>query len=666
MAVYKRFRLKKFPKKVGPRNLKSFMHFYNLNNKRLERIITQGPATDPSVEKDMRDYEAAVFEDFNKYFTPENMITLSKGTKGPMAGIYNKLKEARNTTTLKTAQQAEAVKELSRDILDKPAYRDVTMGAQQQPAQQQLAQQQPAQQQVGPRQPLDVIGEQIGNIIREIPSGGAQQPATRTADGLTQSLAAQLQRREQPKKKGGVKFTRGQQQRISPETMEAATTAGGELLGSGMQAYRQGAPPVERFGAGQPQSPALAAYDELINRIRPERTTAQRAAAAFAPYGTQTGATLGGLAGTALGGPGLGSAIGGGVGALAGLGLEAALSRAGKPDPELSALGKLIGGAPAGWLRSGQRGLAGLISGEDPRSSLRTGFGLFRGRGPTGRMSGLRRSIGGGLRGVGDWLSQPGRAQQIRGALATGEAAYGLGEELGINRAIRSLGERLGILSPQVGVSGQYYPGGSLAAQSINPVIQQFAPVLQQQASKFMGREIPAEMVTRGLTQEMLGTMVPQLAKQELKKSETRSRRQALEQRKQALSADASIQAAINQLKGQQQQETFGRNIRQQELQGREMVERSRMQAARNQLSKLEALSGQQVQLQMPIERVAQQPGVPEALMATGGMVQQAITPYVQSQITQALNQPSSSGPIQVNPTTRPPLTTSDYSLSVT
>jgi len=113
MAKQRRFRMKKVPSKAHLGTLRVFKNFYNLNNKELERIVTEGPVTDPSVEKIRRNFEAAVFTDFNKYFTKGNMATLSKDVppqNAALAKVYNKIKESKDTTTMKTVAQREAVK----------------------------------------------------------------------------------------------------------------------------------------------------------------------------------------------------------------------------------------------------------------------------------------------------------------------------------------------------------------------------------------------------------------------------------------------------------------------------------------------------------------------------------------------------------------------------
>jgi len=579
---------------------------------------------DPKTKREIRAHNDFLKTFEGKTFEPAKRVIGDTGID-----LFNQAANMRSQETLKTPEQEEAVRSQIEGLLGQPAYRDVQQGATPRAG----------GTQAGPQPASTVIADQLRNLIGQAAPPPPGEPGD-TDDGAAKE---------------------GQPQR--PELLRPMAQ---ELINIGQQAYERGAPETPRFGTGRPQSQTLRAYDELINRMRPERTTAQRAAAAVAPYGAQGGASIGQLIGTALGGPGFGTVAGGAAGALGGLGLGAALNKLSRPEPELAQLGRLLSGTRAGWLRGGTRGLAGLISGEDPRSTLRTGFGLFRRRAPQGRVGRLRQSLGSGVRTAGEWLGQPGRAEQIRTGLEIGEAAMGLGRELGLDkllaRGARGLGQRLGIFpqTPQ-----QYTPQGDLAGMAINPVLAGFVPALQQQAERYMGRQLPAEMFTRGLDAQMLAAIGPQLARQEIKQSAIRGKRQALAQRKAGIEVNRATQEALSRLTGQQQEQAFGRAVRREGLRGREMVERARMQAQRNQLAQAEALSGQQVKLQMPLERIPQQPGVPEALMATGSALQQATTPFVQSRIMQALNQ---SAPIQVNPVATSPtrLTSSDYDVSIT
>jgi len=599
---------------------------HKLNDDELRNVINN----DPKTKREIRAHNDYLKTFEGKTFEPAKRVIGDQGVD-----LFNQAVSMRRQETLKTPEQEEAVRSQIEGLLDQPAYRDVQLG--QRPGAEPQAGITPA----GPQPASQVVADQLRNLI-----GQATPPPTPPDEPRDPDKPAAKE--DQPTQQ--------------PELIRPIAQ---ELINIGQQAYERGAPEIPRFGVGRPQSPRLRAYDELINRMRPERTTAQRAAAALAPYGTQGGASLGQIIGTALGGPGLGTVAGGAAGALGGLGLGTALSRLSRPEPELAKLGRLISGTRAGWLRGGTRGLAGLISGEDPRSTLRTGFGLFRRRAPQGRVGRLRQRLGSGVRTAGEWLGQPGRAEQIRSGLEIGEAAIDLGRELGLGRLLgrgaRGLGQRLGIF-PQ---EPQYTPQGDLAGMAINPVLAGFVPALQQQAERYMGRPLPAEMFARGLDAQMLAAIGPQLASQEIKQSAIRGKRQALAQRKAGIEVNRATQEALSRLTGQQQEQAFGRAVRREGLRGREMVERARMQAQRNQLAQAEALSGQQVRLQMPLERIPQQPGAAEALMATAGAVQQATTPFVQSRIMQALNQPA---PIQVNPVATSPtrLTSSDYDVSIT
>jgi len=616
MAKFRRFKLKKVPKVVHLGTLKKFKEFYNVTNKELERIITQGPATDPSVEKIRREFEAAVFDDFNKYFTSGNMATLSPKMKdNPLAQLYNKLQAIKDPTTMKTPAQAEGVQELSETLQDEPAYKVVTPQPEQTGAQETSVL----------RPPAEVIGEQV--------------------TGLGKSLIPKLQEALANKEKSEVKAAKTKEEKEAikqkyarqKEIASVVGQTGGQLVGMGAEAYQRGAPPIAPFGTPG-QSELLNKYDALINMMRPERTGFQKTLAALSPYGTQAGSALGQAIGQLSGGP-LGQAIGGTAGSLLGLGAQELAKRYGQPEPEFAKLGRFLSGTRPGFFSGGKRGLAGLIAGEDPRSTLQIGYDLLRGRPGRGRTGRLRSALGGGVRRLGEFIGSPGQAQQLRNILQIGQGLYDVGEELGIN-PIKSLGRKLGLVGPEQQMTMPQPGGYNIAAAALPSALEFIVPTLQRQAEQFYGHPVPPQDIVQGLDEQLLAAAGPQIVAQNIRESELAGKRQALNLKKAGVKVDRATQQALNKLKKQQQQQKFQRTAQRQDLAERENLERAKMQAKRGRLSAVEAASGQQVIMQQPLERATRQPGLPEGLDIAAQQLQQATTPFVQHTISEALRKP--------------------------
>ena len=458
---------------------------------------------------------------------------------------------------------------------------------------------------------------------------------------------------------GKITNQAGQELKIAPENISQAQTVAEierrkqlfNTLYPGVQdivenigdAYQQGAPPVERFGTPS-SNELLNAYDDLVNVVRPERTQAQRGMAAFAPYAAKTGGTLGTTLGSLIGGPGFGSALGGGIGSALGLALKDRLEKGGQPDPELASIGKLISGTPTGYFKSGKPGLAGLISGEDTRSTLRTLGGLRRRPGPIGKIGDIRRSVGSGVKSFGNWLSEPGRAQQIRSGIEGAQALYGLTGELGINSLVGSglsrLGRALGILSPDAGNLQSGGTGQDIARLALPSALDFAVPELQRQASQFYRRPVSAQRVTRGLDQQLLGAIGSQMAGQNIRSSQLQGQKEALMARKDASRVDKEMQQVLNMIKAQQQNQAFTRNVRRQNFNAREMFERAKINARRNKLAKMELLSGQPIVNPLPLERAQTPAGIPEALNFIANETQKATGPFVQSRLSDIFKRP--------------------------
>jgi len=596
--------------------LKAFQEAFNLSDDKLRKMVTEGQIFEKDATPEQKRFQRDAYNIYNKIFTKDKMQSLSEKDKvDPLASTYQIAREVKDPGTLKTEEQQEAAKRATEGILDQPAFQE-----------QQL---QPAVQQA--TTPGGVVRQSLKGLID--PLIGQMEEKVEIPEGATA---------EQKKAIGEENKAIAERNRQK-----------GVLAKGGKEAFdivadiaQQGAPPLAPFG-GAPGGPAVSAYDALINLIRPGRTGAQSVAAAVAPQATRAGTTIGSTAGTLLGGP-VGGAIGSALGALGGYGAQKGLEWLGKPEGELAGLGRLIGGTRPGFFGGGQRGLAGLVSGEDPRSSLATLFGLTRGKAPGGKIGRIRQALGGGLRGVGEFLQKPGAASQLRNILSIAEALpefgrqlYGLGGQLGINRMLGGLGRRLGILGPETATQQIPTVGGTTVAGAALPQALQFAvPALQQQAAQFLGRPVPAQDVVRGLDQQMQASLAPQMAQQNILESELRGRRQAVELQRAGQQADVVLQGALNKLRATQQQQRFQTALGRQRLSAAEAAQRARIGAQRGLLSAAEVLSGQQMRFEPPIERIPRQPGLAEGLGIAAGALQEATTPYVQQSIQEAFTRP--------------------------
>lgn len=405
------------------------------------------------------------------------------------------------------------------------------------------------------------------------------------------------------------------------KALEAISEIAPTLAQTGLQAYRQGAPQVPQFG-GPTGIPSVDAYDRLINFVRPERTGFQKAMAAYSPYASQAGTAIGG----AFGGP-----VGAAGGYVGGLGLGSLLSRLGQPQPELAGLGGRVSGIGQ-WVTGEQpkRGLIDRLLGRQAQPTL-----TQRARG----------TIGGGIEGAGNWLSQPGRADQLRNALIGYELTASLMNELGIgdklSRGIPWLAEKVGLISPEerylrnVGAGTGY----GIAASALPAALQFAVPELQRQASDFYGYQVPANDVVRGLDAQLRGAIGNQMVEQDIKQSQIRSKRAALKEKNRALNIDAETKRLLNQLQAKQNEDRFQRQLLQHELKNRESLERAKINRSRNILARKEMLSNLPTQPVLPLERITQpeQAGVVEAIDQLAPYVQKAVMPYVQSKITEGL-----------------------------
>ena len=670
MAKTHRLFFKKFPKKVNSDTLFSFLAHYALGHNDLQRMIDKGP----NGEK-----EGQAFTEFNKNFTTTNMAPPTDKDKGKFFGkYYNKIKDIRDTDTLKSSEQQEAIKKRTQQRLKQPAY-----------VEKQLGEEELSTPQVSTARPTDdasIIQSKLEDAINLIQGPKAQTGYTKEEQAINKKASDIIRKGGTLTKEDKVILDkakaltpRGRKEAAakSKERVGALKTGGKELLDIAAQAYRGGAPQTERFG--QPtESGLLGAYDDLINSIKPDRTRGQNVAAALAPYGTQAGTAIGGTLGTLLGGPVVGKTLGGAGGALAGLAAGKGLEAFGKPESEFSKLQELLSGTDAGYFQGGKRGLADLISGgEDKRSSLQrlpgslkggagllydafSPFGDFssitrslRNRKAPSRMEKFRKSVGKGVKGIGDFIGAPGRAQQLRNLLSTGEAGYNLGKQLGLWGGQQPGGGRL----PGT--------GQNIAAQALPGVLEYLAPALQAQTERFRGGPVPPQVALAGVDQQLQGALGPQMARQNIRESQIRSKRQALNMQRQALNIDTQTQGALNQLQDVQQQQRFQGAVRRQGQSSQESTSRAITDAQRAAIEDIEMINNIQVQRPQPLERLPRQPGFGDALQAVAPMIQQGTAPYVQQSIQDAFNQPIRVNPVG-RPSPNPTIDTTQYDLSVT
>ena len=592
--------------------LKLFKRDMGLSDDELRRIITEGNVYKKGMSKADKKFQRDVYNIYKNIFKPEKMRPLQKEQENdPLANLYRIAKETQDPTTLKTEQQQEAIKETAQALLQGLAYE-----------QQQIPQTetQAAAGQTTPQTGGDVVTQAVGNLVGALTQEETEIPEVDIPKGATA---------EQVKK---IRDEAAEKQRQANIVRQGAR----RLFQTGADIFQQGAPPVERFG-GPTGSKLISDYDRLVNLIKPGRTKTQNILAAIAPKGAELGSTIGSGIGQFAGGP-LGGLIGAAGGALGGLGIGKGLQYLSRPGSEFESIRNLLAGEKQGIFSPGGRGLADLISGQERRSKLGSLFGLIGPKKPTTRTGRLRQTLGEGVRGIGEFIGEPGRAQQLRNILQIGEALGSIGEDLGINQYARGLAERLGIVSPR-----RYYPVGgynNFAGQSIPSALQFIVPEMQRQTSAFYGNPIPAQDVVRRVDAQMRGALAPQIAKQEIAGSRIRGRGQELQARQAAQQIDAETRAALNRLRAQQQGQQFQQKVAAQNLQAREALQRAQIEAQRSRLGAAAAVSGQQPLLQPPLERIPRQPGLEAGLYATGEALQQEAQPILREQVKQWFSKP--------------------------
>jgi len=470
--------------------------------------------------------------------------------------------------------------------------------------------------------PADIITGNVGQALNLIPE--AQAPANATPAQIQRAQRLNLMR-------------------------EQAIQQGPALTNMLAGAMQQGAQPLAPF-VSPDASPLLQSYNKLVNAVRPERTTTQRVASALAPYGTQAGSAIGSLAGSAFGPVGT---VGGGLlGSLLGLGSQAALNMYAQPSPEFQAIGRLLTGTGPGYLKSGTRGLADLISGRGKGSSLRTLFGLLRKSPSKTTLGKLRSGFGGGIGWLGEQIAAPGAAGKLGALLQAGEALYGLGQNLGL------IGKRNQSLQG-LGLTGQ-----DLAALSLPSAYQFAVPELQRINNQFYRRPLPISSSTRGLDQRLYGALAPLMAGQNIAASELGSKQQAANLSRAGVTSGAQTQAALNALREQAQSQNIANQAANLGLQQREQLFRAQTGAQRGRLSKEELLAGLPTQIPSKIERVQQQPGVPEAFGALAAQTAPIAGQAAGQAIFNALNVPQQVNPVMTS--AQPTLSSTDYDLSLT
>jgi len=592
-------------------DINNFAKEHKLTKEEFSNVINNIPETN-------KERKAQV--DYRKLIRGKKFAPISKFKKDvKLRKEYEDASNLSNTTTAKTTEQQEANKAAIESLLNTPAYTN----------QQVINTRIPS----GPLDPSTVIRKQFSNLGKE---------------GMARALYSMA--RDKNKEINAAK-TLVEKQKINQKYAEQANRLKTiypeiqNLISTATQTYQRGAPPVKKFGKPT-SSDLLTAYDKVVNALTPERTRAQRFMAASAPYSTQAGASLGSILGTLGGGP-LGGAVGGSVGSLLGLGTGGLLEQYSQPQSRvqtmLNQLGKKISGTPAGYFRGGTRGLAGIISGtEDPRSTWQNLFGSAPSTPPpSGRIGALRSALGRRVQQGGEFLSQPNSAEGIRSGIETLQALYGLTGELGINEFVGNqigrLGRKIGVFGPEVNMSEIPNISNQIAASAIPTALQFGVPELQRQAAEFFGRPVPVQDVTQGLDQQIMAALAPNMAQQNIQSSRIIGKKEALRMKKAALKVDRQTQAALNKLNAQQKVSQFQQATQRQDLMNREMIARAKMNAQRNRISAAEVLSGQNMRVLPPIERIQPQPGIPEALNVLASQVQQNINPILQSKISQSL-----------------------------
>lgn len=424
---------------------------------------------------------------------------------------------------------------------------------------------------------------------------------------------------------------------------EAISQGLSQVGGHAISALSQGPEGIPTFG--DPNAPgALGSYSRLVNAIRPERTGFQNFASSISRAAPAATSAALGQAGQYAFGP-----LGGTVGALAGSGLgylgQLGLQKFAQPAPEFSPIGDLLAGRQRGIFDPGTRGLAGLISGETPTSQLGSLFGLLSPRAANTRFGRLRQSLGGGVRNVGRFIGAPGRAGQLGSILQAaqllpqfGQDVYNIGEGLGINSILRGIGRRLGIINqdPYANISG-LSSGESMAAGVLPSAYQFLVPGLQQEANRFLGRNVPAMDIVGNLDQQAIAALGPQIASQNITASKIAGKSQQLGLKQRTQAATGAAQNIANQLAAQRQNQQFERAVKTGTLKNVEEVERARMMAERNRLSAQEIASGRPSIIQPQLESVKALSGLPEFLAGVAQPVQQFTAPLVLEAVKQKL-----------------------------
>jgi len=585
-----------------------------LTDQDLERIARGDLKTDSRFPKEQRDNEVAAknYIDSLRSKSLSDFEDVSEKYKNHgLSNLYNLIAGKSSGSTV-SQEQAQAAQELQEAQRGTQGFDVVNPGQSQQAQQSSMM----------PTGTGDIITQQSQQLINElasrIPSYG-QEAEIEIPKGATKDERRKIITQNKEIKKRNAEVQRR-----------------GEILSQGFQqltpqvinAIQQGEEPIAQFG--NPNAPGmLGTYDRFVNLVRPERTAGQRFLSGASRLATPTGTTIGQVAGNIVGGP-LGGALGGLAGSLLGAAGQYGLNKLAQPKSEFYNIGTGLAGEAPGYFSAGTRGLAGLISGEQPVSKLGALFGGASQ--PAGRIGRLRGALGSGVRTAGRFLQQPGSASQLRNILSAGKAIYDLGNELGLGEKARWIAEKLGLVSRRPGLNASL--GGQNMAASILPSAYAWmVPELQRQSRGYLGYSPPAQALLSGIDEEMLAALTPQIVEQELTGSKIRSKAQSLAAQQRAQQAAAPIQQAAETLQQQQQQQRFARKAQMGGLRGAGETERAKLAAQRRNIAIDEIQSGQPLRIYPGLQPVPAYGSTPEVLEAVGSGLSAIGQPLLQEQV---------------------------------
>ena len=343
----------------------------------------------------------------------------------------------------------------------------------------------------------------------------------------------------------------------------------------------------------------LQAYDELVNRIRPEESSVSKLARRYRPVTEALGGIGGKVGGAALGSaiglPGIGGVLGSVLGDYGANKLTNYLTQ---EQPEFKTLADLLRGEEGGYIRRGRRGLADIIAGTQGQSSLLsrlpgiaaneartsilanilrsagktdigstlgsaskylTGYNPFDWLNPSQKvpltfLQRLRGAAAAPVRGLGNLLGSKNAARNLRTALGTAEGLYDIGKATGINDWIAN---KLGFKKYTPFSYSGFETGEQLANPVITNALQRSLPFLQEQSSRLLGRPVSAQEALSGLNEQLVDVLTPQVMQRNIERSGEGISRKKIQQQRNIQRANRKAQIAEMQLQQAQQQQQF-------------------------------------------------------------------------------------------------------------